>query len=258
MKNWKYYLLIILLIGLSFFLQWIFSSSKQSNPKGKDFSVNLTYTIDPDIILVNIGNADRISVAKQLLKIDSCQPALIAVDTYFPDEKGNAQDSDLMNALQKIPNDVLSYFIDSNNNVLKSHRKFEVLAKDEGLAFVTVVNGLSSQCTPIEVIDGTQHELFSLRQWKPDFKTTFKPDQTINTNFTRTLDEYVHIEGTDLANIDCNYFKNKVILLGYLGPDDIDKHFTPIRFVKDYPENKADTYGLVIIANQIRTILEYR
>ncbi len=45
--------------------------------------------------------------------------------------------------------------------------------------------------------------------------------------------------------------------MGYLGPSNEDKHFTPLRSLGRYDADEPDTYGLVIIANEIRTILEY-
>jgi hypothetical protein len=44
-------------------------------------------------------------------------------------------------------------------------------------------------------------------------------------------------------------------LLGYIGPSNEDKHFTPIRLAEKFPENEPDTYGIIIIANEIRTLL---
>ena len=52
----------------------------------------------------------------------------------------------------------------------------------------------------------------------------------------------------------------KCFLVGYTGPENEDKHFTPLRFIDDkkYNHDEPDTYGLVIIANEMRTILEYK
>ncbi|HLG40855.1 MAG TPA: hypothetical protein VI461_14345, partial [Chitinophagaceae bacterium] len=76
--------------------------------------------------------------------------------------------------------------------------------------------------------------------------------------FTRTLEEFIHFNGLDLKTKNlCEYLRDKVVFLGYLGPSNEDKHFTPIRLVKKYADNQPDTYGLVMIANEIRTILEF-
>ena len=115
--------------------------------------------------------------------------------------------------------------------------------------------------TPIRLINNHPEELFSLKiikQWKPDFKDSFALNQSIPVKFSRTLNGFRHFDASQLRNIDCSKLNGKIVLLGYLGPSDEDKHFTPIRIVEEYPEDKPDTYGLVIIANEIRTILEYK
>jgi CHASE2 domain-containing sensor protein len=77
------------------------------------------------------------------------------------------------------------------------------------------------------------------------------------------LNSLLTINGTDLIELpitefDLESLKNKIFLVGYVGPDDEDMYKTPLRFLnKDSKaQNQPDTYGLVIIANQIRTLLD--
>ena len=223
--------------------------------------VKLTNQIDPDIVLVNIGDVDRTAIADMLLWIDSCKPALIAVDVWFIKEKDSLQDSKLIDALKTIKKDILSYALDSLGNPVKSHKKFSSLAFDDGLAVLKETNGLSDRFIPVRKIKNHIHEHFALkivRHWKPDFDYKFKVNKSISVNFTRTVNQYKYVHGEDInKDLVADIFKDKIVMLGYLGPSDEDKHFTPLRFVKNYPDKAPDTYGVVILANAVRTILDY-
>lgn len=225
-------------------------------------SVQLTNKTDPDIVLVNIGKGDRASIGNLLLTIDSCKPTLVGIDVLFIGEKNPAQDSVLMEALKSVKNEILGYAFDSSGKPSKSPEKFGKYASEEGLLTKGRINGLVSSITPVQVFDNAIHELFALKVislWKPDFKHNIKIGESISIQFTRTLTQFVRFDGLELRDKNvCEYLRNKVVLLGYLGPDDEDKYFTPIRLVKEYPDNLPDTYGLVIVANEIRTILEHR
>lgn len=235
-----------------------FSSTKRVK---NNYLVELTDKVDPEIILINIGDEDRASIANLLLLIDSCKPVVIGIDAWFIDDKDSMQDAQLHAALKYIQNDILAYTLDSAGYPLYSNKKFRTLVSDEGLVKIVSHNDLSSDIIPIELINNEPHEIFSLkiiRHWKPMFKHSLKLNKPIPINFTRTLRQFSHFEGRELREKNvCEYVKNKVVLLGYIGPSNEDKHFTPIRNVRVYKAGEPDTYGLVIIANEIRTILEY-
>jgi len=224
-------------------------------------SVKIINTVDPDIVLINIEDGDRSSIAQTLLKINSCNPKLIAIDGWFIQEKDSVQDSALINALMKTKNVILGYTLDSLGQPLKSHLKFRAQVCCEGLAVLENVDGFSSHFTPKRIIDDKVHEHLALKiveKWKPEFISVLDKGKTIPINFTRTLDQFVHLNGSELT-IDKNLkdINNKVVLLGYLGPSNEDKHFTSFRESMNIKNDDPDTYGVVIIANEIRTILDY-
>ena len=250
-------LIIIVMFLLSYFSFKVFTSIEKSK---NNYSVKLTDKIDPDIVLINIKDGDRAFIANLLLTIDSCKPILIAIDAFFTDEKEQAQDSALINAFSIVKNDILAYSLDSVGKPLKSNVKFTSLAGEEGLSISEKVNGLSSNIIPLRVIDNKIYELFALKiikHWKPEFGHDIKPNQVIPIKFARTLEQFIYFDDLHKINNFCEYLRNKVVLLGYLGPSNEDKQFTPIRIVKKYNDDQPDTYGLVIVANEIRTILEY-
>ena len=247
---------------LSFF--FIFTFSIFANCKSPVPSVNLASTQDPDIVLVNIENGDREFIGKVLLKIDSLNPLLTGIDVYFQGKKTQREDSILSQALKKINNDILSYSLDDKNRFENSDSVFTQFVTDKGFQKYDRTLGLISNMTPLQKIETRTHESFAykvVKYWKPELKTDIRINQQIPINYQRPLDKFFQLDGSFLleTNIDNFDLKNKIFLLGYIGPGKEDKYFTPLRFVgKELEHDEPDTYGLVIIANQIRTILEYK
>ena len=222
--------------------------------------IKIENTIDPDIVLVNLESIDRASIGKLLLKINIAKPKLIVIDAYFQNEKEINQDSTLISALSTVKNDILIYTNTSENKLLYSHSKFRKYAIDEGLNEFDEDNNLISRMTPVAKIEDQIHQLIPLKivkHWKPEFNHDFKVDKSIPIVFSRTLNQFVHFTSSEIDDVDEKVLQNKIVIVGYLGPGNEDKHFTPLRFVEDHPENEPDTYGPVIIANAVRTILVY-
>jgi len=60
------------------------------------------------------------------------------------------------------------------------------------------------------------------------------------------------------TNFDSVKIKDKIVLLGYLGPTDEDKKHTPMKMESlsiTNTEWEKDTYGVVILANIVRMVL---
>jgi CHASE2 domain-containing sensor protein len=223
--------------------------------------VKITNQLDPDIVLVNLGVGDRATIAEMLLKIDSSKPALIAIDALFLQEKDRLLDSALEHAFKSVQKDIIVYGLDSIGEPERSHRKFRVHLLDEGLATLERVNGLSERFVPIRKIGNITHEHFALKivkHWKPGFNYSGKINKSIPISFTRTLGQFRHVndEITDDDLVE-NFFTGKIVMVGYIGPTNEDKHFTPLRFVGNYSKNEPDTYGVVVLANAVRTLLDY-
>jgi hypothetical protein len=228
--------------------------------KTDNSEVKLTDKIDPDIVLINLEEGDRSFIGNLLLKIDSCNPTLIAIDGWFENEKHSTQDSVLMHALKNIQNDILGYSFDSTDKPVYSHPKFMSLVSGNGSLETLYDKEMAVAFIPLETSENKVYEHFTLeiiKHWKPNFKHSFEANQIIPINYSRTLNQYVHFNGSQLKAGNCKELKNKIVLIGYLGASDEDKHFTPIRYVRKYDAGEPDTYGLVIIANELRTIIEY-
>ena len=220
-----------------------------------------TDKIDPDIILMNIGNSNRTEIAALLLDIDKCSPLMVGVDIIFPKHKESFEDSILANAIEKMSNDILTFRIDSTGKEESSIDEFRRFANDEGYVDIHKREGVSSHFTPIKKVGGKLYESFALKiikRWKPGFEYNLTVDNSIPILFQRSQQQYYYFVKEDLLDKNvCELLKNKIVLVGYLGPGDEDKHFTPIRSNNKDQEGKPGTYGLVIQANAIRTILEH-
>jgi hypothetical protein len=224
------------------------------------YYVELTNQVDPDIVLFNIEDGDRSFIGRMILAIDSCKPSLIAINSFFKNEKNIAEDSILEKALKITQNDILIYHVDLRGRHTNSAKKFDSLATTSGLNSIDIIDGLASHFTPIKNINGEIHESFALqiiKLWKPGFKFETRPNKQIPIKFNRTLKQYFSFDVSELNKTEVrDLIKNKVVLIGYLGPSNEDKHFTPIRLLSSFYGDDPDTYGTVIIANEIRTILD--
>ena len=217
---------------------------------------------DPDIVLVNIENGDRTFLAKVLSKIDSLNPVVVGIDVQFDSAKNFLQDSTLADALRKLKNGLLSFNIDNKGVAMHSFPLFTKAVEDEGLVRFEPTLGLISNMRPLTSVNDTIHESFALKianRWNPDVKTTFGVNESFPIEYSNTLGTYLRINGSELIELPLSAFDipNKIILVGYIGPTEEDMYKTPLRFLedRDLKNSQPDTYGLVIIANQIRTIL---
>ena len=220
--------------------------------------------VDPDIILVNIENGDRTFIAKILSKIDSLKAVVVGIDVLFESTKDTKQDSSLANALSKLKNELLCYNIEDNGVQMHSIPLFTEAVEEEGLVNFERTKGLINNMRPLIKDNNKIHESFALKiakRWDPDLKTAFGVNESIPIEYSRTIEKYIRINGSDLIELPIREFDipNKIILVGYIGPKDEDMYRTPLRFLENrkLENNQPDTYGLVIIANQIRTILNH-
>jgi hypothetical protein len=219
-----------------------------------------------DIFLINIENGDREFIAKILDKIDSIGPMVIGIEPYFKTIGNSKKDSILSASLKRLSGDILSYGIIDSNNEQHSIPIFSKAVDDEGYLSLEETSGLVKNMTPILEINGKIHESFALKiveRWKPSFKHTFTSNKSLPIVYTRTLNSFLHIYGSDLISLPLSEFdvanlKKSIFLVGYSGPDNENMYRTPLRFVgaDTIQQDQPDTYGIVIIANQIRTILD--
>lgn len=227
-------------------------AKKQSN------SYEVTTLKPPNIVLLNIGDYDREYIGRLLMMVDSCKPSVIVVNAFFLNEKDAIGDSLLCQALRKCDNDILVYGQDSRGRIFKSADKFRLLAASEGLPYPDEIEGIASHFTPFKRLDSSIHKHVALavvEKLKPAIKWKYEINEQVQIKFTKSLPD---IENYKIIDLDPEYFENfyrdKIVILTYLGPEINNMYFTPMRFNKDYG-NYPDTYGGVVLANIINTIL---
>lgn len=231
------------------------------NSKKADQQTAQTKEFDPDIVLINIGNTDRVGIATLLAKVSKCNPILIGLDIVFFKEKKEEEDSVLESVLKIVNNDILAYAFDMEGKEERPIPKFRKQVSGEGYVNTDEIEGVISHFTPIKEINGNFYESFALtivKHWKPDLpQDKLVANKSIPILFRRTLDQYYHFTAKDLLQPEvCERLNNKIVILGFLGPGEEDKHLIPSVNNDSPSKGIKDTYGPVIIANTIRTLLE--
>lgn len=229
-----------------------------------DSPVHLSNSIEQDIVLVNIEEGDRSFIGNLILKLNSFKPAAIGLNAVFKGEKDRKQDSTLIDALARAQNVVIPYGYLGDGRFDNSHYTISSKAADRGLLYWEESGGEIKNMTPLKKIDDSIHESFALkilRHWQPGFKLNVDPNETIPIKYTNTLNKILHINGSDVLDSKVEDFvlQNKVLIVGYIGPHNEDRRYTPMRWAEKGFENEdPDTYGSVIIVNQIKTLLHYK
>jgi hypothetical protein len=217
--------------------------------------------LDREIVLFNIGDGDRAEIADLLLQLEKCKPLLIGVDALFVEKREPSKDSALEHAFAVIKNDVIAYRFDSTGKVEGAVEEFRSKASGEGYINLGRENGIVNSFTPIREVNGAIYESFALniiKLWKPSFRLSILPNKSIPIRFKRFQEDFYYFEKPNLEESDVReLLSNKIVLVGYLGPSSEEKHFTPLRSKLKTLDNAPDTYGVVIYANAIRTLMEY-
>jgi hypothetical protein len=229
--------------------------------KPPKIQVDLTEVSDPDIVLVNIGDGDRASIADLIIRVNNCRPAAVGLYVAILGRRDSLQDLYLSYALEETPNDVMGYLV-NGNSVQYPDSLFTSQVTDMGVMGFDKIGRISSHTMPVKRISEFDHEIFAMKLlslWKPEryksIKDSIPKSKPFPIYFQRTVNEYHVIHGDSLSVEDhfMDLFE-KVVILGYLGPSPEDKHFTPIRFVNYTPRDEPDTYGTVIVANTLRQL----
>jgi CHASE2 domain-containing sensor protein len=233
---------------------------------------------DTNIVLVNIGYLDRKGIAKFVNILNSYNPKVIGIDSFFRNAKTEEQDSALACALRNVKNLVLVSELKHLDNDLKfdtilySNEMFKKYATN---GFSNIITDKSSgfrvirSVSPTEVVNDSLVLFFALEVAKhlyPDKVERFieRGKEVEYVNYKRNLsnDKYTVLDIDDvLNNMDnLSFIKDKIVLMGFLGPDVNtlvfeDIFFTPMNenyLGKAFP----DMYGVMIHANVISMINE--
>lgn len=253
--------------------------------------INGKIQTDTNIVIVNIGHLDRGGIAAELDIINQFSPKVVAIDVNFEVEKEPFLDSMLMKAFSQTKNLVLygkgiNYNDTSNSfEFIKScHPKFAQYGNIGYTNLITHREGDSETDNYLKVCreflpfvkNSETNELMKsfavmvVELYSPESmnKLTKRNNTTETINYFGNIAYYekkprykvIDIQDIFSDNLDGSIFRDKIVLMGFLGRnlDDTggeDKFFTPLNS-KYIGKTSPDMYGVVIHANTIGMILE--
>lgn len=223
---------------------------------------------DQDIVLVNVGNLDRAGIANEIMIINQLNPKVIAIDLEFSKDTEYTKDLRLMQALDNCKNLVMI-------SVIENYTGEDIEYK--GFTFGSLPNFLTNAKTGFgnTLLRDEQDILMRFSLWEKvsgrteyhfSIKTAMAYDSVKSINFVNSRPKIVDVDyknGTrrfrtflpsEILNKEINRIniEGKIVMLGFLGPGNEDKFFTPL----NKNPNEPDMYGLEYLANIVAQVLE--
>ncbi len=228
------------------------------------FDKNAQTSVDTNIVIMNIGDADRVGIAAIISALVSKKPAVVGVDVLFTQPKAPGPDSLLAQLFSESDKVVLAYNLQSQKALLSAEGFLLPNARHAGYAnFVGEEGGSIRHTAPMIKKKDIIYQSFAAAVAQvayPDAykKLTKRNNLTEQVNYTRTAEKFLVVEGKELlsGNETSISFAGKTILLGYISPDPNsieDKHFTPFN-KKSVGKTVPDMDGVFIHANIISMI----
>lgn len=266
MKKKYIIILVIFLLMLSiliYFKEAIYFGWKLDQVENKLIASD---KIVKEITLINIGQGDREYIAHLLNSLSQCYPETIVLDAFFLKRKEKETDRLLMEAIDN-NSVVLSIKGGNHGGFFPSDPYFSKGATDSGLAQLSSQYGLALSYFPLKQMNSVEKPILShisvaaasqydsARTQK--FMQKVKVDQKYLIEYSAIQNNFIVYNYEDF-NFNCDELKDRIVILGYLGPGKEDRHKTPLGLEGipvRYNRHKGDMYGAVIIANQILMIL---
>jgi len=251
----------------------------------KDFDFNdLSYSklgkaqnspLDSNIVVINIGYADREGIALMIDKVASFKPKVIGLDVLFDGPRDHIKDSMLRETVRRNKNLVLAakYLVDSTEKLIAAENFF--LKDGSHYGYTNFPNDDKETVRayfPFKKDDKDKHlilpsfssalvKLYDTTAYK---KIEKKSSKKLIINYTRAVTDrkkqYLVIEGEDMLvnDPDSSAIEGRIALLAYVNiePTDIeDKKFTPMN-EKFAGKSWPDMNGIFVHANIISMVLE--
>lgn len=224
-----------------------------------------------NIVLINTGALDRKGIAEEINVINSFSPAVLAIDVQFYGHENYSYDHLLLLALEKCKNLVMISIIANYTGVDVEYNRFTYGSMPEFLIFAKT--GFAN--TTIEKDKRQALKRFSIREkvngnfeYHFSVRTAIAFDSLKVMRFVSSNPRLIDIDykdgrrrfktfsPTDVLGkkISREDIEGKIVMLGFMGPGDEDKFFTPLnRKTKPY---KPDMYGVECLANIVAQVLE--
>ena len=247
--------------------------------------------VDTNVVLVNIGMADRAEIAQILNNINWYEPAVVGIDAFFRAPKDSAGDMALAQAMAQTPNLVLvSKVAFSEESQEEDMERWEMSDVDPDRLYDTLelshplfagkgAHGFANLVIDSEESFMTCRLVSFIEPWTGGTEYSFPieivrrfderaADRALErgiseqvVNYHGNIGTYYNLDVWQAIDpeLDLSFVRGKIVLLGFMGPDFEtksleDAFFTPLN--RNYiGRSFPDMYGVVVHANTISMIM---
>lgn len=223
------------------------------------FNKNEHTGVDTNIIIVNIGEAERPEIAAIVAAVAAQKPAAIGIDVLFNSPRDSSADVQLKHLLAG-NNVVLAYNLVAENEVFKPTGFLFQHARQKGYAnFVGEEVGVIRHFAPAWKQANAQYLSFPAALVAVAYPGVadkwLNKQEAVAINYIRTKDKFIVMDGSNFLHYDeaIPALSNKIILIGFVAKSENsieDKHFTPFN-KKSVGRSVPDMEGIFIHANII-------
>ncbi len=228
------------------------------------FNKNGNSSIDTNLVIVNIEEANREQITGMINKITADKPLVLGVDVVFEQPKEAATDSLLKSALQN-PLVIMAYRLNTSEVAVSPQALFYKEVNQKGFAnFVGEEEGTIRHFAPFVTFKGFTYPSFAaaiLQKASAEKYAILKNrhHETEIINYTRQAEKFMVLNGNSLLDskkVKEFSFANKIVLLGFAPNDGSweDKHFTPMN-AKYVGKSTPDMQGVFVHANILEMLL---
>lgn len=245
-------------------------------------------TPDDRIVLVNLGKLNRADIGYMLDIINSYEPRVIGMDTYFRVPKDSAVDAVLEDAMSRVDNLVVGSILHQFNpetnqfdSLGKSLPRFSQYGETGFVSFYADAESqddlkMTRQFSPKEIAAGKVELAFAVKlaqYMEPEIVERFlaRNNELETINYRGNVVDYgaskygtmfyaLDVPDVFNQNFDPSLIKDKIVLMCFMGEylgdrtTIEDKYFSPIN--SDYAgKSLPDMYGGVVHANIVAMIL---
>ena len=207
---------------------------------------------DTRIVILNTSNFTRTEIGNFIIEINKCNPIVIGLTETFPLQKGDKGDSSLAKSIKDSGKIILSAAISSSDEIVRSHVLFTNAAKEQGVvSYIIGEDNIIEYFVPLYQNNEGQELNMSFNlyfAYDPENAASafgkFIVNETYKINYSRNRNSFVELDPKDLS---CDNIQDKIVILGYLGPDKTNMVTTP---------DGSQTYLTVVIATVLSNFLD--
>lgn len=224
--------------------------------------------IERNIVLINADTYDKGTISKAIMKVSEFNPKVLSLDIAFHEYNGTRDDLNLYHALENckvlvMPTTIYSLYDDKVSIALASVSEFSPLHAKTGFVSAKVENDQVQIPNKFMVqqvdFNGNLEYHFSVRTAMSfdSLKTTAflnSNPKTAEVDYKNGSRKFSIFTASEVLNDELTRtdIEGKIVMIGFLGPGDEDKYYSPL----NTNPNEPDMYGLQYLAHIVAQILE--